>query len=40
MQVEIDSTASHAALIRNKELILPLNLKPGKNLITLRYQWK
>jgi mono/diheme cytochrome c family protein len=40
MQVEIDSTASHAPLIRNKELILPLHLKPGKNLITLRYQWK
>ncbi|MGB1937558.1 MAG: PA14 domain-containing protein [Akkermansiaceae bacterium] len=38
MQVEISSNSS--ALVRSKELILPLNLKPGNNLITLRYQWK
>ena len=38
MQVEISSNSS--ALVRSKELILPLQLKPGKNQITLRYQWK
>ena len=38
MQVEINSNSS--ALVRSKELILPLQLKPGKNQITLRYQWK
>lgn len=40
MQVEIAGGASTSALVRNKELILPLQLKPGKNQITLRYQWK
>lgn len=40
MQVEIDAPANEAALVRQKELILPLQLKPGKNQITLRYQWK
>ena len=38
MQVEISSNSS--ALVRSKELILPLALKPGKNQISLRYQWK
>lgn len=40
MQVEIEANSSVPALVRNKELILPLQLKPGKNQITLRYQWK
>lgn len=40
MQVEIEANPSVPALVRNKELILPLQLKPGKNQITLRYQWK
>ena len=40
MQVEIDAPANQAALVRQKELILPLQLKPGKNQITIRYQWK
>lgn len=38
MQVEI--SANSPALLRSKELILPLQLKPGKNQVTLRYQWK
>lgn len=40
MQIDIDGPAAMPALVRDKELILPLNLKPGNNLITLRYQWK
>ena len=40
MQVEIEANSSVPALVRNKELILPLHLKAGKNQITLRYQWK
>ena len=40
MQVEITGDSTTPALVRNKELILPLALKPGKNQITLRYQWK
>ena len=40
MQVEITGDSTIPALVRNKELILPLALKPGKNQITIRYQWK
>ena len=40
MQIEIDSASTLPALVRNKELILPLDLKTGNNLITIRYQWK
>ena len=40
MQVAITGGSSIPALVRDKELVLPLQLKPGKNQITLRYQWK